>query len=242
MADAATPLLAVATYNVHRCVGRDGREDVERVAAVVRELGASLVAVQEVEGGADGRAGQLGALARATGLAAIPGPTLRDGRGTYGNALITSLPHSRVRTADLSVPGFEPRGALDALFRTPRGELRVIATHLGLSRKERRRQVARLMELLPDGESVPTVLLGDLNEWAPQGFALRRLGRVLRAAPARATFPAWRPVLALDRLWTSRDLEVLRVAAHRSGLARSASDHLPLTASLRPAEPARPRG
>jgi endonuclease/exonuclease/phosphatase family metal-dependent hydrolase len=231
--EAAARVIDVATYNVHRCVGRDGREDVERVAAVVCELGAKLVALQEVQGGHDGRSDQLAALAQATGLEPIPGPTLRDDRGTYGNALFTALPHSRVRRVDLSVEGVEPRGALDVLLDTPPGPLRVIATHLGLSRAERRRQGVRLSELLTEGESCPTVLLGDFNEWAPRGVVARRLARALRAASARATFPAWRPVLALDRLWASRGIEVLQVAAHRSPLARVASDHLPLRASLR---------
>jgi len=240
MADPTGEVLDLATYNVHRCVGRDGCEDAERVAAVVRELRTPLVAVQEVEGGADGRSGQLAALAQATGLEPIPGPTLRDGRGTYGNALFTSLPHSRVRRVDLSVGGLEPRGALDVLVHTSGGGLRVIATHLGLSRKERRSQVMRLLELLPESESTPTVLLGDLNEWAPRSFVLRRLAGALRAAPTRATFPASRPVLALDRLWASHDLAVLRVTAHRSALARVASDHLPLTASLRRGPAPRP--
>jgi endonuclease/exonuclease/phosphatase family metal-dependent hydrolase len=133
---------------------------------------------------------------------------------------------------DLSEPGLEPRGALAARLETPAGPLRVVATHLGLGRRERRRQAARLLEALGPLDALPTVLLGDLNEWLP-GVLRRRL-RGLLPGPAPRTFPTRRPVFALDRVFATPGCRVTDVRAHASPLARKASDHLPLVAEVEP--------
>lgn len=233
MSDAPLPTpLAIATWNVHRCVGRDGREDPERVAGVIGELGARVVALQEVDAGAQGGGDQLPELARATGLEPISGPTLRNESGEYGNALLTALPVEEVRRFDLSVAGYEPRGALDVTLASPDGPLRVLVTHLGLARRERGEQVTRLLDELRTHDDVPTVLMGDLNEWWPRANALRRLRARFGAAPAPATFPARRPVLALDRIWAAPPHLLGEVRVHATPAARVASDHLPLRAEL----------
>ncbi len=40
--------LRVATYNIHQCVGRDGIENPRRIADVLGEINADIVALQEV--------------------------------------------------------------------------------------------------------------------------------------------------------------------------------------------------
>jgi endonuclease/exonuclease/phosphatase family metal-dependent hydrolase len=137
-----------------------------------------------------------------------------------------------VERIDLSVPGREPRGAIDAVFETASGPLRVLATHLGLDPRERRKQSRVLAHRLDaEGDETPVVLLGDLNSsW---GASLGALRRQMRRSPRRRTYPARRPLLPLDRIWV-RPAEILAdLRAHRSPLARTASDHLPLRAELR---------
>jgi endonuclease/exonuclease/phosphatase family metal-dependent hydrolase len=226
--------LGVATYNVHRCVGRDRRADPDRIAAVIRELESDVVALQEVAGRArdDGAPDQFAHLADATGLRALAGPTLRDERGDYGNALLTALPVLATRALDLSVPGREPRGALDVTLQTEEGALRVLATHLGLGRRERRQQIHRLLEQIERASELPLVLLGDMNEWLPAARSLRWLHARLGRAPGPPTFPARRPALALDRIWVSPGLRLRSLRVHASPLARVASDHLPVRAEL----------
>ncbi len=157
--------LTVATYNVHRCVGRDGRRDARRVLAVLRELDADVIALQELEWQPAAALDLLAEFARELGCAGIAGPTLLERTGHYGNAVLTRLPVGAVHRVDLSVPGREPRGALDLVLEAPRGALRVIATHLGLAPAERRRQIRRILALLAPVRPEPVVLLGDLNEW-----------------------------------------------------------------------------
>ena len=222
--------LRVATYNIHSGVGTDGRCDPARIAAVINELSADVVALQEVES-RHGDLDTLAFLAQRTGMRAVPGPTMLRDEGDYGNALLTRAGLLEVRHVDLSFPGREPRGAIDAVLQFGQATLRVLATHLGLRPAERRQQIETLLGGL-DEPRLPTVLMGDLNEWFLWGRPLRRLHAHFGETPAPATFPAGRPLFALDRLWVKPLRCLARLAAHRSPLARVASDHLPLAATL----------
>jgi endonuclease/exonuclease/phosphatase family metal-dependent hydrolase len=224
--------LTVATYNVHRCVGRDGQRNTARVLGVLRELDADVVALQELEWRPAAALDLLADFAHALGCQGIAGPTLLKSDGHYGNAVLTRLPVRTVDRVDLSVPGREPRGALDLMLEAPRGALRVIATHLGLAPAERRHQIRRILAMLAPVRPEPVVLMGDLNEWFLWGRPLRWLRAHFGRAPAPATFPARRPFFALDRIWVEpRNLRT-GLAVHSTALARSASDHLPVRMTL----------
>ena len=225
--------LRIATWNIHGGVGGDGRFDVGRIGAVLAELDADVVALQEVEHRVVGARDLLDELAHAGAYEAIAGPTLRREGRHYGNALLTRLPVSEQRRVDLSIPGLEPRGALDAVLGAGPRRLRVLATHLGLRPKERRLQITTLLTHLEATPAVtPTVLMGDLNEWLAWGRPLRWLRRWFEPAPAPRTFPAPAPVFALDRIWARPRSALREVGCHRSPTARRASDHLPVSAWL----------
>jgi endonuclease/exonuclease/phosphatase family metal-dependent hydrolase len=162
----------------------------------------------------------------------IEGVTLRDERGHYGNALLSRLPVREARRLDLSVPGREPRGAIDAELDAG-VPMQVLATHLGLRPFERRRQVRQLLGAIESSEAPLKVLLGDLNEWFLWGRPIRWLQRVFGETPAPPTFPARRAVLALDRLWVAPPSSIVRSYAHDTPLSRMASDHLPLVGQIR---------
>ncbi|CAH2908923.1 MAG: putative phospholipase D family protein [uncultured Paraburkholderia sp.] len=68
----------------------------------------------------------------------------------------------RVHVLDPEAP--IARGALDVDIDTGNGLMRIVATHLGLSARERRAQVRLLLEAF-DTPDLPVILLGDLNEW-----------------------------------------------------------------------------
>ncbi len=223
--------IVVATYNVHRCIGRDGRFDPERTLAVLRELDADAVALQELQWRPADAMHLLQELALELGYAALAGPTLLRAGGHYGNAVLTRLPVLESASVDLSVPGREPRGALNVLLDAPAGPLRLVATHLGLRPYERRQQMRRLLALQRGGASA-MVLLGDLNEWFLWGRPLRWLHARFGRTPAPGSFPARRPLLALDRIWVAPRSMLRELRAHATPLARAASDHLPLRAVL----------
>jgi len=241
----AGPSLVVATYNVHTCVGTDRRYDPARIAAVLRELGADIISLQEVVAHRDGAnlPDQGSFLAQATGLRAISLPPAAEHRSRFGNAILTGLPVLAVRHIDLSVDGYAPRGALDVDLDAGRHRLRVVATHFGLRSGERRAQAQRLLGALTSRDAgngaIPAadagtaiLMMGDLNEWRGRRGGIRALDRELGHAPAPRTFPSWCPILPLDRIYAAPPALLRDFDVHRSSLARLASDHLPLRARL----------
>ncbi len=217
--------LRLATYNVHGCA------DLARTAAVLRALEADVIALQELNWNPSDALHVLDDLAARLGCTPLAGPTLLRPDGHYGNALLTRLPVVRTRLEDLSFPGREPRGALAAELRAGASALTVIATHLGLAPRERRRQMQRLLALVRASDK-PVVLLGDLNEWFLWGRPLRWLRRHFGRTPAPATFPARGPLFALDRIWVEPARLLERIEVHKAAPAKEASDHLPLVATL----------
>ena len=223
--------ITVATYNIHLGIGRDGHFKPHRIAEVIRELKADIIALQEVAMGAPGF-NMLEYLRDACRLNAIAGPTLVTAQGDYGNAILTHFQPQRVRRLDLSFPRREPRGALDVELDCNGKALRFVATHLGLRPAERRAQIKSLLREVESAGQMPTVLIGDLNEWFLWGRPLRWLHGHFRRTPAPATFPSGAPFIALDRVWVKPRRALRRVSVHKTPLSRVASDHLPLTAHL----------
>jgi len=206
-----------------------------RIAAVLQELDCDIYALQEVdnEEGEREDSMQLEYLSRALQMAAVPGLRIVRHSGQYGNALLTHLPIISVHRHDLSYSRFEPRGALDVELDLGDHKLRVIATHLGLSRSERRVQWRQLLQAVATAPAeLPTVVLGDMNEWLPSSATLRDAHGILGEPLAPAAFPSFAPFLRLTRIWVRPVGAIVSIDVHRSALARRASDHLPLKAVI----------
>jgi endonuclease/exonuclease/phosphatase family metal-dependent hydrolase len=225
--------LTIASYNVHRCVGADGKCDVARIASVIAELGADLVGLQEVDGGYHTvGTDQMRELARAARMFAVAGPTMVRGNGHYGNVLLTRAPTSAVRHLDLSVRDKEPRGAIDVDLAIAGRLVRMVVTHLGLRRFERVLQVEQILRCVKVAlPGTLTIVAGDFNEWRPDDQSLRPL-HVRFGRSRLRTFPARRPLFAFDRILVEPRGALLEHSVHDSPLARVASDHLPVKAVI----------
>jgi endonuclease/exonuclease/phosphatase family metal-dependent hydrolase len=226
--------LVIASYNIHGCVGTDGRHDTTRIATVLREIDADVLGLQELHAHGVGPdpIDEVQFLAAVSGFEVVTGTTFVGPRGAYGIALFSRLPVLAVRRIDLHVPPREPRCALDVDIAVDHGAIRVITTHLGLAPWERRLQVQRLTESIVRDPHRLTVVLGDINEWFSLARTLRQLGTHFGRASTVRTWPSWRPLFALDRLWAHPPEALAAVWAHVSPTARRASDHLPLVGVL----------
>lgn len=224
----AAKTLTVASYNIHRGRGLDRRVDLPRIAAVLDEIGADVVGIQEVYHD------QAEALARLLGVRVVMGATHERAEGLYGNALLTRLDVRDHEVFDLTRRRREPRGGLRVDVAAGDQLLHLFNVHFGLRVWERAEQVALLVRqhVLRVELSGPRIVMGDLNEWFP-GAVGRTLRRQLQRPRLRRTHPAPLPLFALDRIYWDRALEGHGLRVHRSRLARVASDHLPIVARLR---------
>jgi endonuclease/exonuclease/phosphatase family metal-dependent hydrolase len=229
--------LRVATYNVHACVGTDGRHDPDRVARVITELDADVVALQEFT-----YPGSVAIETRAPVVLTTLdryecalGPTrVTATQHCFGNALLTRHPILDVHRLDLSMERREPRGALAATLDVRGTPLHVLAAHLGLRIHERRFQVRQILEYLDSVKNTFFVVLGDFNDWLPGRSVVHALDRRLGRPPRPASFPVSWPVVPLDRIWVHPRHAVGRIFAHATPAAKAASDHLPVVAEILP--------
>lgn len=225
-------LVRIATYNVHSCIGVDRRHDPERIARVVTELDADVVALQEFSYPAD-IALEVCTPVVLTSLdryAFTLGPTRARDDHHFGNVLLTRHPIRDVFRVDLSHRRREPRGALAATIDFGDVQLHVLSTHLGLQLAERRYQVRQLLAHIDARAPTFLAVLGDFNDWLPGRSVAHVLDDRLGRSARRRTFPSRWPLLALDRIWIHPHGTVRDVQVHRSNLARAASDHLPVVA------------
>lgn len=245
--------LRVMTYNVHHCVGMDGRHAPERIARVIARHRPDVVALQELDVGRlrTGGIDQAHRIAHLLEMQFHFHPAIHVAEERYGDAVLTHLPMRLVRADHLPGPppklGIEPRGAVWVAIRTGETELQLINTHLGLRERERRVQVEALLgrDWLghPDCRA-PVILCGDLNA-LPRTAAYRRIQEQLSDAQectpdrrTRGTMPGRYPMARIDHIFFHPEMEVISVEVPDGHLERVASDHLPVIAELRIPEPA----
>ena len=233
--------MKVASYNIHKCKGLDGLVRPDRIISVLGEIDADLIALQEVDRRFGTRSGLLDPeeILRATGMHLLLQSDAPHGHGWHGNALLVRREPKFYLRERIKLPGLEPRGAIFAELDLGEGRFRVIAAHLGLLRQSRLEQADALLAAFLDLPRLPTILLGDFNEWRRRRrSALGVLEPMFGVAPSVLSFPSMRPMFPLDRIlgWPAGLVSGLEV--HDSPLARQASDHLPLIAQVSLAEAA----
>jgi endonuclease/exonuclease/phosphatase family metal-dependent hydrolase len=240
-----TVQLRVATYNIHKCRGFDRRTSPKRIIAVLRELDADVLCLQEVVNAPEGPRlyDQAGEVARAMPeYAWCFGANRPLHGGTYGNMTLTRCALRSWRNHDLSRQRRERRGALQTEIEIAKGiVLNLFNVHLGTGYMERRFQAGRLLSadvLEQPNRSGPRLVVGDFNEWT-RGLTTKLLRNSFQSfRPQHAwrfprTYPGMLPVLTLDHCYYEPPLELEETGLWRSQRALIASDHLPLVATFR---------
>lgn len=224
--------LVLASWNIRKCIGLDRRRDPARVVRVLNEIDADIVALQE----ADRRLGSRPAalpdylLRRETDYIPIDAGGHESSLGWHGNAILMKSEIFCVNRHSLSLPGLEPRGALIAELEAKGVRLRVVGLHLGFLRPYRQRQLRAIREHLTTLSTMPTVVMGDFNEWsASKGF--ESLGDFHVHSPG-ATYHSRRPIAPLDRFAASKEIRIGNTEIVRTQLSRVSSDHLPIRAYI----------
>jgi endonuclease/exonuclease/phosphatase family metal-dependent hydrolase len=240
--------LRVMTYNVHSCVGIDGKLSPHRIARVIARYQPDVVALQEVDIGRlrTGQVDQAQAIARSLQMHYHFHPTIRVEEESYGDCILSSLPMRLKKTGMLPVPAgrdsLEPRGALWVTIELDGKEIQFVNTHLGLSARERLLQLRAILggDWLGGQDGLgPVVFCGDFNA-SPQSRVWRLCSQRFRdvqmeaseRSPRRTWFGHY-PIARIDHIFVSSQIQVVRVQVGDDYLARVASDHRPLFAELR---------
>ena len=252
--EGVTPTITVASYNMRKAIGLDRRRDPHRVLDVLHEIDADVVALQE----ADKRFGGRGAAVphelidthgvyKPVHLGVRHRRVLDKARkhtdkllklntrniGWHGNAILVKRRIGVLDCAALELPTLEPRGAVMAELLIDDRPVRVVGMHLDLSGIWRRRQMRTILEAIASRpQRMPTVLMGDTNEWRTVAGCLKELEPEFHIAPTGPSFHARHPVAALDRIIVHKDFRIEAAGVHMSHNARRASDHLPIWARL----------
>ena len=234
-------IFRIATYNIHKGRGMDGRVRIERILRVLREVEADIVTLQEVTNHQERRPEEHQAcyLAEQLGYFYSVGETRKHREAAYGNVTLSRWKFEAVSHINLSVAGREPRGALRTDIRVGNELLHIFNVHLGTAVRERRTQ-ARLIDqhlLKALDVSGHRIVMGDFNDWN-HGLVSKTLSSEFHLTdlaehlPRTRGYPALLPLLHLDHIYLDHELKIEKARFHRNRLTLMASDHLPLVADV----------
>jgi endonuclease/exonuclease/phosphatase family metal-dependent hydrolase len=231
--------IRVVTYNVHRCIGMDRRRRPDRVAAVLRDIEADVIALQEVIGAGPNGGSQIEEIGAALGMGWVMAPARHLRGHQFGNVVLSRFPIVQHTQHDLSWKTCEPRCVQRVDVQIDSRVLHLYNVHLGTAILERRHQAERLATIVADRHvGGAKLLVGDFNEWM-RGLATRLLSSKLKSVDLteflkrRRTYPGLFPILHLDHIYYAGHVEIVGIALPRTRLSLVASDHLPLVADVR---------
>jgi endonuclease/exonuclease/phosphatase family metal-dependent hydrolase len=228
-------VIKVATYNIRKAVGLDQRRNPARILSVLNEIDADIVALQEVDRrfGARASALPLSMLTADTNYVPVPLNFRPAAIGWHGNVILIRKGYEVRHAQPIDMPTLEPRGAVMAELSVNGHPLRVIGVHLDLSGLWRRKQIRALLAAIDASpRHMPTVIMGDFNQWSDSGALSELAFHHHRLVQTPKSFHTARPVARLDRIIVSHDVKVSAADCHVSALSKQASDHLPLWATM----------
>jgi endonuclease/exonuclease/phosphatase family metal-dependent hydrolase len=228
----------IATYNIHRSRGLDGRTRPDRIASVLRSIDADIIALQEVVGSGPHGGGHAEEIGAALGMGWVMAPARQLRGHHFGNAVLSRLPITAHFEHDLSWKTCEPRRMQRVDVGVDGTTLHVYNVHLGTAILERRHQAERLASIVCDRHvGGAKLVLGDFNEWM-RGLVTRTLSERLSSVDLRnylqrrRTYPGVFPMLHLDHIYYAGRVEIASIELPRTRLTLVASDHLPLVADV----------
>ncbi|KAB7614431.1 metal-dependent hydrolase [Amylibacter sp. SFDW26] len=226
--------MKIASYNIRKCIGLDRQRNPQRVLSIIDDLSVDVIALQE----ADKRLGQrptsipFDEIRRKTNMKPVSMDKTAQSLGWHGNSILINKHANAENVEDITLPGLEPRGALMADVHVKNGNpIRIVAIHLGLLRKSRIKQLDHLQNLLAKKKTLPTIIMGDFNEWSLKK-GMEPISDSFSILSPGKSFHSAIPMAQLDRFAYSNDLTVNDAGVYEKKVAKIASDHLPVWADI----------
>ncbi len=245
-----TSVLRILTQNIHKGMSAGNTRFVlHQLRDEIRETRADVVLLQEVQGEHGPRSDRISGWPAESQFEFLADQSWHHHayarnavyeHGDHGNALLSGYPIIGWDNLNVSTMAHASRSILHARIDIPGPQpLHVMCVHFGLGPLERARQTAELIRrvraAVPD--TAPLVIGGDFNDWRgrmgqqlERGLNVREAFRMQDGRHAR-TFPAWLPILPVDRIYY-RGLRLVSCQRGSTHRWRSLSDHLPLICDL----------
>jgi len=239
--------LKVMSYNIHYGVGRDSVHSVNRIAKVIKESGADIVGLNEVDNGFSQRSqfvNQAKLLADNLNMHHVFGAAIsKENYETgYGNVILSRYKPDNIQNYMLPTKeGEESRACLSAEFSINGKKIKFFVTHLHHKDNElRKKQIDSITEIAAG--PIASIITGDFNHaadisqldtfWA--GFKKRFHSAFDLAGTGDAETFYGAESKIIDFVFISNQLAhcVQKSYVLRSKTAQIASDHLPLIAEI----------
>ncbi len=229
------PVIKVASYNIRRAVGIEGRKDLKQIQQVLSDIGADIIALQEVEmvPGVGGVSRQAHALAGFLKMNYAFGPVHHLKFGSVGNAILSRYPILK-ETKHILPDSRDERGCLQADINADGTHFSIFNMHLGLNQVSRYRHLKYIILPIMQDSSIPTILAGDMNA-TPSMREMRMLSDYLHdtfqhnSGILGNTYPSDAPRVRIDYIFIDDKSRCFSFHVIKS----EASDHLPVTAAIR---------
>ncbi len=228
-------MIRLLTYNIHKGIGgRDRRYQLSRVFDVIEEQRPDVICLQEVTIDLPRTSSHNQALLFSKHFDPMSGffqQNVHWQHGGYGNLILSRWPMMVEHRISLRYRQKKPRGAQVVVLDTPKGQVQVVNWHLGLSEAERHWQADHLMRHSSLSESVPTLLVGDFNDWRntlAKKLTPHKFSQSTHPPSRFRSFPAMLSLMSLDKVFHRGHLHIKSVKVIRTALAKQASDHLPV--------------
>jgi endonuclease/exonuclease/phosphatase family metal-dependent hydrolase len=233
--------IIVMTYNIHAGIGTDNKLDIKRISQVIKESGAEIVALNEVDCSTTRSQGinEAESIAKHLGYSYYFAKTIDYKGGEYGNALVSKYPIISWESYALPTNGIEvkePRGIIKAIIDVMGRKLNVLVTHLGLDIPERKAEIEYINDMIKELQG-EIILMGDFNicqiseseELEPFMKLMKDCAEELNEIHKLNTFDSVKPIKKIDYILVSKDVEVMS----NKIISSNASDHLPLVTQIR---------
>lgn len=229
--------LKIMTYNIHRGQDADNNDRLMEMATFIKESGADIVGLQEVDSVCyrSGQVDQAKVLAEYSGMHYAFVRHFAFQGGAYGQALLSKYLITEVKNNRLPVvtdiPGQTTAFLTARINVSDKKSFLIGVAHLDYRNAESRVKQAGIINDIYTDSDIPGILLGDMNAEPGTREILMLMGKFQDTQPDDfLTFPDDKPVKKIDYIFVDKS-EKIEITENKV-IDVNFSDHLPVVSEI----------